>query len=99
MQTQVGKIVDNLVDLSLTMQRQVEAGHHENPPLSVFAVANPPRVGTIISEHLYTIEYRHQHNGKDYYHNFRRGTEMRAMPDGSISIRRPGAKVWADLPE
>ncbi len=73
------------------------ATRRKNPPLTVFALANPPRRQQF-SARLYTIEYRHKGNGKDYYHNFKPGTQMYALPNGDVLIHRPGAKVWGDFP-
>lgn len=97
-----GKIAHYARELQALADRmtdQLADGIHANPPLTVFSLANPPRRGgQLMSRRLYTIEYKHAGNGKDYYHDFKPGTQMIAEPDGSIVIRRPGSRVWVDLP-
>ena len=88
-----------IMEVAADMLDQLATGVHKNPPLTVLSLVNPPRGGKLMSDHLYTIEYVHKGNGKNYFHDFKRGTTMHAMPDGSIRISRPGAKVWGDYPE
>lgn len=81
------------------MTAQLRDVGHVNPPLTVFSLVNPPTRGAqLMSDRLYTIEYKHKGNGKNYFHDFKKGTLMHALPDGSIRISRPGAKVWGDYP-
>ncbi len=87
-----------LMEIASDMLDQLASGVHRNPPLTVLSLMNPPKGGKLMSDQLYEIRYKHKGNGKDYYHDFKRGTQMLAMPDGSICIRRPGAKVWGDYP-
>lgn len=96
-----GRAVQSILGTADVMLGQLAKGIHANPPLTVFSLANPPHgrgAPQLMSRHLYTIEYRHAKNGKDYYHDFKPGTQMLAQSDGSVLIRRPGAKVWVDLP-
>ncbi len=86
-----------MMEIAADMLDQLASGVHTNPPLTVFSMVNPPKGGVLMSDHLYTIEYRHQQNGKNYYHDFRKGTRMHAMPDGTIRISRPGARVWGEF--
>jgi len=67
-----------------------------NPPLTVFAL-NAPK-GVIVSDRLHTIEYFHKQKKKNYYHDFRPGTQMIALPSGDVLLHRPGGRVWEDLP-
>ncbi len=88
---------DDLIAEADTMLAQLKSGLHENSPLTVFSLANPPRGAKLMSDHLFTIEYKHKANRKNYFHDFKPGTMMHAMPDGSIRISRPGARVWGEF--
>jgi hypothetical protein len=88
----------HIMEVAADMLDQLATGVHKNPPLTVLSLVNPPRGGKLVSDQLYVIEYKHKENGKNYFHDFRKGTQMLALPDGSILIRRPGARVWGDFP-
>lgn len=68
----------------------------QNPPLAILGLApNPPLVtfGDVTR-----IEYRHRHDGKDYFHNFKRPVQMRRTRAGKVVLsqrnRKPVVKLF-----
>lgn len=58
-----------------------------------------PRRGKRMSTRVLSIYYVHEHNGKNYEHEFGKGVEMWAMDDGTILICKPGARIFDTFPD
>lgn len=59
----------------------------KNPALGVVTLpANPPER---LSDEVQYVGYRHAQDGELYQHDFRKGVELEADPDGSLRISHP----------
>lgn len=91
----IGRQLDKL---ARDMRAQLLEGTHQNPALMI--VGNPPKRGkNDWSKRVYSIQYKHLQDGKDYEHDFEPGTCLRANADGSVTIyRSDGRPVWEEFP-